>query len=174
MIFSQLFRPSPAKIVAESLYRCVLDQARHPDFYSKWGVPDSVDGRFEMIVLHTIIVIGRLGGKSATAQALFDLLFADMDLNLRELGVSDISLARHIKRMAKGFLGRAKAYEDGLATMDDDAVLQGALRRNLYGTCAEIGSETMMAMAAYVRRESAALLTQSVETGKISFGEPPR
>jgi cytochrome b pre-mRNA-processing protein 3 len=173
MIFSKLFRTSTTKLLAEALYRRLLEQARRPEFYARLGVPDSVDGRFEMIVLHMALVIRRLGGDSETSQALFDLMFADMDLNLREMGVSDIGLARHVKRMAKGFFGRAKAYEEGLAS-EDDAGLNAALRRNLYGTCAEVAPELLSAMTAYVRRESASLLIQeAVESGEISFGEPP-
>jgi cytochrome b pre-mRNA-processing protein 3 len=173
MIFSKLFRPSTTKLLADALYRCIVEQARRPEFYARLGVPDSVDGRFEMIVLHMALVIRRLGGDSETSQALFDLMFADMDLNLREMGVSDIGLARHVKRMAKGFLGRANAYGEGLA-LDDDQELMAALRRNLYGTCTEVAPELLSAMTAYVRRESASLLKQdTVESGEVSFGEPP-
>jgi cytochrome b pre-mRNA-processing protein 3 len=173
MIFSKLFRPSSAKVIAESLYRRIVEQARRPEFYARLGVPDSVDGRFEMIVLHMALVIRRLGGDSKTAQALFDLMFADMDLNLREMGVSDIGLARHIKRMAKGFLGRANAYEEGLS-LEDDQKLSTALRRNLYGTCTDVAPELLSAIISYVRRESASLLKQeAVESGEISFGGPP-
>src|SRR3546814_18727724 len=72
------------------------------------------------------------GGHEAFAQALFDHMFADMDYNLRELGVGDLSVGKKVKQMAQGFYGRATAYESGLAA-GEEAELGDALRRNLYG-----------------------------------------
>lgn len=160
------------------LYVGLVEQARRPEFYTVGGVPDSVRGRFDMIVLHAFVVFRRLqaedGRHAAFAQALFDHMFADMDTNLRELGVGDLSVGKKVKRMAQDFYGRVVAYERGLASRDD-AELGSALRRNLfYG--AEPSPEQVAAMTGYLRRETDALGARPVETllaGTVRFGPPP-
>ncbi|MEJ0067455.1 MAG: ubiquinol-cytochrome C chaperone family protein [Pseudomonadota bacterium] len=101
------------------LYAQLIEQARTPAFYGALGVPDSLDGRYEMIALHAFIALRRLrrdGGATETfAQALFDAMFADMDRSLREIGVSDLSVGKRVKEMARGLYGRIAAYEAGIA-----------------------------------------------------------
>jgi len=168
-----LFKRDAAAQAAEALYAAVVAQARRPDFYRAGGVPDTLDGRFDMIVLHMFLVLHRLkadGQAQATVgQALFDLMFADMDASLRELGVGDLSVGRKVKQMATGFYGRVAAYEQGLAA--DDAVLADALRRNLYGT-ANPTADQLAAMASYARRQAAFLAGQPVDSlreGRLQF-----
>src|SRR5687767_10591046 len=100
---------------AAALYAAAVAQARQPAFYVALGVPDTLEGRFELIVLHVHLLCRRLGalGESgaALAQALFDCMFRDMDRNLRELGVGDPSLPRRIKAMLEAYYGRIKAYD---------------------------------------------------------------
>lgn len=154
----------------DSLYAAVVEQARRPEFYAALGVPDSVDGRFEMIALHMFLVLNRLKGEpgqAAFAQALFDTMFADMDRSLREMGVSDISVGRHVKNMAKGFYGRVGAYESGLADAGP-AALNDALRRNVYGTLAEAPDPSPL--AGYLRASVAALAAQSA--AEVAAGRP--
>ncbi|HEX7007778.1 MAG TPA: ubiquinol-cytochrome C chaperone family protein [Alphaproteobacteria bacterium] len=159
---------------AHALYLALVGQAREPGFYGVWGVPDSLDGRFDMIVLHAFLVMRRLKtagtAGAALAQALFDVMFSDMDQNLRELGVSDLAVGRRVKVMARGFYGRVKAYEEGLARTDDD-VLAAALRRNLFAD-AQPGPDQVAAMAGYVRAAAAALDVQA--TDELLAGRPPR
>jgi cytochrome b pre-mRNA-processing protein 3 len=143
--------------VAFDLYAAVVEAARRPEFYTGLGVPDSVDGRFDLIVLHAHLAMRRLVGvpgeeAKALSQALFDLMFADMDHNLREMGVSDLGVGNKVKDMAKAFFGRAAAYDHALAA--DEAALRAALERNLYGTVAAT-PQHVAGMAAYVRRQLA-------------------
>lgn len=160
---------------ADALYAALVEQARRPVFYARLGVPDTVDGRFEMIVLHMFLALHRLKGEpehEAFGQALFDTMFADMDRSLREMGVSDLSVGRHVKTMAKGFYGRAAAYESGLADASG-AVLADALRRNVYGTLA--AAPDPAPLAAYVRASAAGLAVQraaEVIAGRAHFAEP--
>ncbi|MEM8833425.1 MAG: ubiquinol-cytochrome C chaperone family protein, partial [Pseudomonadota bacterium] len=93
---------------ARELYAAAVDQSRHPVFYEKLGVPDSVDGRFDMIALHCSILMLRLNraGENKLSQSLFDVFFKTMDRSLREMGVGDLSVPKHMKRMMKGFNGR--------------------------------------------------------------------
>ena len=127
------FRRSPEKTGAFRLYQSIVLQSRSPRFYLEFGVPDSVDGRFDMIALHVFLVLHRLKKdhpqSARLTQALFDLLFADMDQNLREMGVGDLSVGRKIKTMTAAFQGRLVAYESSL---DNQLSLQKALERNLY------------------------------------------
>lgn len=161
---------SRRNIAADGLYAALVEQARCPEFYVALGVPDTVDGRFEMIALHAFLVLNRLKGEpgqAAFAQALFDTMFADMDRSLREMGVSDLSVGRHVKNMAKGFYGRVAAYESGLADAGP-AKLDDALRRNVYGTLAEAPDPGPLAR--YLRASVAALAAQSV--AEVAAGRP--
>ena len=154
-----LFGEPSVQLAARQLYVHVVHQARRPEFYLHWHVPDTVDGRFDMIVLHVVLVMRRLKRDheqaAETAQALFDLMFADMDQNLREMGVGDMVIGKRVKAMAKSFFGRLAAYELALSA-EDDVALYAALRRNLYRKCAPSDGD-VAAMAAYVRRQSAKL-----------------
>src|SRR5574340_1791889 len=104
---------------AHQLYISVVEQARRSEFYLELAVPDSLDGRFDLLTLHMFLLLNRLGqgGRAfrGLGQALFDLMFADMDQSLRELGVSDTAVGGRVKAMARAFYGRVAAYEPGLA-----------------------------------------------------------
>lgn len=159
---------------ARQLYDAAVQQARRPVFYTDLGVPDSLDGRFELIALHVYLVLRRLKDGQAEArglaQALFDAMFADMDNSLREMGAGDVGVGPRVKRMAQGFYGRIAAYDAGLAGSDGE--LAQALRRNLYGTVAEPEAAAVTAMTAYVRRAAASLRGQSLSDlsrGRVTF-----
>lgn len=167
---------------AHALYLSAVAQARQPVFYRDYGVPDSVDGRFELIVLHVFLLLQplnklarrdgapRLSAPAGDiAQALFDGMFADMDRSLREMGVSDIAVGKRVKHMAKSFYGRAAAYEEALA--GSDALLADALRRNLFGTVDPAAAD-VAAMADYFRRQAAHMETISearILAGDVQF-----
>ena len=123
-LIGQLFRPDPTSAVARRLYEAVVAQARQPVFFAEWEVPDTVDGRFEMVALHAHLLLRRLrdGGPAADlAQALFDVMFADMDASLREMGAGDLGVGRRVKQMATAFYGRMAAYDAGLASSETRA-----------------------------------------------------
>ncbi len=158
------------------LYRAVVEQGRQPGFYGTLAVPDSVDGRFDLIALHLFLVVRRLKSEGepaeALAQDLTEIFFADMDLNLRELGASDIGVGRRVKRMIEGYYGRALAYEAALEGRGES--LEAVLRRNLYGTT-EVGEETLGAMAAYLRDADDRLAGQAwaeLARGRVGFPFP--
>lgn len=173
----RLFRRSPLNDPSRSLYAALVTQARLPGFYLDCGVPDTVDGRFDMIVLHTFLVLRRLkrdhDDTAELAQALFDIMFEDMDQNLREMGVGDLGVGRRIKAMAKAFYGRLVAYEAGLA--GDDEILAGALRRNLFRKTTPTAGE-VASLIRYMRRETSSLDAMELGrllAGKVTFGAPP-
>lgn len=162
---------------ARRLYAAIVAAARRPGFYRTGGVPDSLDGRFELVTLHAYLALRRLKDEPAgaeTAQALFDAMFADMDESLREVGAGDLGVGRRVKQMAQAFYGRAAAYDAGLVAAEP-AVLEGALARNLYGTLpsppAAIGR-----MATYLRDAAERLARTPLETllaGNLEFPALP-
>ncbi len=130
--------------ISYQLYGALVAQARSRDFYARARVPDNLDGRFDMIVMHSFLVIRRLNlaGERGIglAQELFDDMFVDMDRSLREIGVGDLSVPKKIKVMAKAFYGRCSAYESALDARDEKA-LSDAIARNIYaGTDAPGGA----------------------------------
>lgn len=153
---------------AARLYFQAVRQARDPWFYRDLNAPDTVTGRFDMLSLHIFLLVDRLHraarirGKSSgrgVAQALFDQMFIDMDRSIRELGVGDLGVPKHIKRMMKGFNGRCRAYADALQA-DDPAALRDALVRNVYGGQARIEPTRLAALETYVRDNAATLASQ--------------
>ena len=164
-------RRAPARKAAESLYAALVLQARQPEFYERLGVPDSVDGRFEMVALHLFIVLRRLKAEPPSlGQALVDIFVEDMDASLREMGAGDLGVGRRVKQMAQAFYGRVAAYEQGLAGPEERLI--EALRRNVYGTASRDGPQpaVLAALAGYLRRESAG---PDLEPEDLRFGPPP-
>jgi cytochrome b pre-mRNA-processing protein 3 len=110
---------------------------------------------------------------ASLGQFFFDLMFADFDRSLREMGTGDLSVGRQIQKMAQAFYGRIHAYEHAL-DRPGDTELHAALRRNLYGTATASDAE-LMAMATYLRDEAARLARQDATAllaGTVSFGLP--
>jgi cytochrome b pre-mRNA-processing protein 3 len=169
------FQRSSARDAARRAYERVVEQARRPEFFTRDGVPDTLDGRFELVCLHAFLYLRRLKGEPQGAQVsqeFFDAMFADFDRSLREIGTGDLSVGRQVTRMAEAFYGRARAYEQGLDS--DDLALGAALLRNLYGT-APASPEQVVRMAGYLRREAERLAgEQATEliAGAVVFGPP--
>lgn len=171
------FRTDPLKTAADLAYRRVIEQSRAPGFFIAAGVPDTLDGRFELICLHAFLYLHRLKreqpGGGLLGQRFFDTMFIDFDRSLREMGTGDLSVGREVKRMAEAFYGRIAAYERALAA--DDTALRSALERNLFGTVTVRQSQLEM-MAAYLRSAAIALDRQPVAAlmaGEVSFADPP-
>ena len=170
-----LFR-RPGRTI-DALYGAIVAQARAAHFYAQMGVPDTVSGRFDMVLLHVVLVLRRLrqgeAKERALAQSVFDTFCRDMDHNLREMGISDQGLPRHMQRVGEAFYGRAQAYEAALADGAGEGALADALARNVYPDTAD--PTFAVALARYVRKVDQALGTQSLAAlaeGIISFPEP--
>jgi cytochrome b pre-mRNA-processing protein 3 len=156
-----------------TLYAAVVTAAREKALYSELGVPDTLDGRFDLVGLHATLLIRRLRllpePGPALAQAVFDAMFSDMDINLRELGVSDLSVGRKVREMWEAFHGRAVSYEPALAA-GDGAALAAALARNVWRGAAPDGAPARLARLALA--QDAALAGQDLTTlgiGQVSF-----
>ncbi len=160
------------------LYQALARQSRLPVFYEKMNVPDTVDGRFDLVCLHVFLVLHRLRGEGRAGarlgQALFDQMFAAMDHAVREIGIGDLSVPRHIKRMMRAFKGRSAGYARALEA-GDGATLREVLRRNLYGTVAAPDEGALAAMESYVTKSwtlMAAMPYDVLATGRVTFAEP--
>lgn len=133
-----LFRRRRHERTGFLLYGAAVTAARAPRFYAALGVPDTSAGRFELVSLHAALLIRRLRAEGdrtadALAQAVFDAMFADMDVNLREMGISDLRVGKRVKMLWEGFHGRAQAYAEALDAGDLPA-LAAALDRNVWAT----------------------------------------
>lgn len=175
MSLKSLFGGAESKGSAEDAYRIVLARSREPWFYSELDVPDSVDGRFEMLVLHAFLVLRRLKGEPGAAafgQELFDVMFDDMDLTLREMGAGDMGVGKRVKAMVQAFYGRIAAYDPAMAATGEDR-LPEALSRNLYRTAVP-PQASVSRMAGYVRGQAAHLGAVDISrlmAGDFAFGE---
>jgi cytochrome b pre-mRNA-processing protein 3 len=175
MILS-LFKRRRSRNSVRAVYGAIVAAARHPRFYAEWGVPDTVDGRYDMIVLHTLVVLGRLRGEGGAAQAfaqdLTDEVFADMDRSLREMGVGDLSVGKKVRRMAEVFYGRARAYAEPLEA-EDAGELADALHRNAFAGNGPQGSAGLLAdHALSLRRNLHGRPVAPILAGEVAFPDP--
>jgi cytochrome b pre-mRNA-processing protein 3 len=171
--FFSLFRKRPTP-QAYAAYIALVKQARNQFFFTTLGVPDTLDGRFEVVVLHMFLLQHRLREDSPDfARFMSEVFFEEMDASIRELGIGDTGILHRIKKMGKAYHGRLQAYADGLAK--DNEVLKAALARNLYGTVEEGDVAQLEAAAQYLRRMHAALAatdTATLTSGHYAWPAP--
>ena len=158
-----------------SLYASIILQARTESFYSLYGVPDTLNGRFDLITLHMFIVLRRLkdlgDGGVKVSQDLFDIMFADMDKNIREMGVGDLSVGKKVKVLATAFYGRIKSYDNGITGLNDETLV-GCLKRNLFFDTVPNEEHVLIVMNYLVREIKASKnwTIGDIKTNNISFG----
>jgi cytochrome b pre-mRNA-processing protein 3 len=113
MILAQWRARRANRTLIDQLHGKIVAAARRPALYAELGVPDTYDGRFEMVALHAGLVMRRLTGLSGMgeelAQELADSVFRHFDVALREIGIGDVAVPKRLKRMAEAFYGRNKA-----------------------------------------------------------------
>lgn len=170
MILSRLFGRKPSD-PSEALYAAIVAAARQEKFYAEWAVPDTLDGRFDVLVVHMFLTLDRLRAFGAQSerlrQTLTDHFFAQMDAALREVGVGDLSVGKKVRKMAEAFFGRVSAYSQGLEQGDD--MLKEAVARNIY---AGANSTHAASLTKWMRNAHAVLATQDYDmllAGKVTF-----
>ncbi len=175
----KLFRRSKTRETIERLYGAIVAQARQPAFYTEFSVPDTVEGRLELLMLHIFLVCRRLKGEAeegrAVSQEVFDAFLDDMDRTMREMGIGDLSVPKKMKKIGQGFYDRTAAYDAALSKPGGD--LSEALARNIFaryeGASAPQGAPVATdALAAYVRATAAALAatpTADFARGEVTF-----
>ena len=139
----------------EAIYGMIVTQAREPLFYRDLGVPDTVNGRFDLLLLHLWVVLRRFRsaeGAANVSQALFDRFCEDMDANLREMGVGDLTVPKRMQAFGEAFYGRSAAYDAAFAT-GDEALAQALCKNVLNGE----DMENARRLATYAKIASARL-----------------
>lgn len=176
--FPILPKSRQARKIAKKLYARCVEQGRQPIFYSELGVPDTIDGRFDMIALHAGMIVNRLRREGRAgdriAQAVFDEMFLNMEISCRQIGIGDLSVPKHIKRMMKAFQGRALHYDDAVK-IGPGAVAE-VLKRNLYATATIPSHQVLTLMADYVINAHKQVNNQALavmEQGFVSFAPLP-
>jgi cytochrome b pre-mRNA-processing protein 3 len=162
------FRRSRRAGSIDALYGMIVAQARSPAFYRDYGVPDTVEGRLDMVILHLVLLLRRLGqGQPAVeampvaGQELFDRFCRDIDANFREMGVGDLTVPKKMQQVAGAYYGRAQAYQSALDA-DDASVLEAALARNVFGASGSVLGARRL--ATYMREASRRLDAQPAAT----------
>jgi cytochrome b pre-mRNA-processing protein 3 len=175
-LLRSLLRRDPHRPLAARLYGALAPQARHPEFYGpRFGVPDTLEGRFDLLILHAFLVMERLQAEAdgpAINQALFDEMFRHLDLNLREIGVQDLGVGRRIKAMAEAFNGRTTAYRAALA--GEGEPLATVIKRNVHGDdpAASEGADHLAVYCMSVLTGFRGQSTPSILAGRLGFPDP--
>src|ERR1700726_1378195 len=174
MILPWFRRGSQARTI-HALYGAIVAQARSTPFFAEYGVPDTVEGRFDLVVLHLVLLLNRLDQLSAASrrlgQELFDAFCRDLDANLREMGTGDLAVPKKMQAFAEAFYGRQAAY---LAALDaaDERVFEKALARNIFPAGNDAGAAQL---ARYARAAVSRLDAQddgALIRGEVVFPAP--
>ena len=129
------FKKKKFEIISKDIYQKIVNISRNKIFYTKYNVPDTIDGRFDMLVLITIIVVYRLSKIKnegiELSQKIFDIVFKDLDYSLRELGAGDVSVANNMKKLISSYMGRQKIYVKAFKN-GDEKFLALAFKNNIF------------------------------------------
>jgi cytochrome b pre-mRNA-processing protein 3 len=157
---------------ARSIYGSIVTRARAPAFYAEWGVPDTLQGRFEMIVLHLALVLHRLAAEGDAgdrlARALTEVFVVDLDDAMREMTFGDLAVPREVKRAAAALFDRHEAYRRAVASPQEAALAQAIAAEFAY--LDDNRRLDAPALAAYVRGVTTALAAQS--SAEVLAGAP--
>jgi cytochrome b pre-mRNA-processing protein 3 len=172
-VLSRFRRKDPSRDAADRLHAAISARARAPVFHTAFAVPDTIDGRFDLLAFHAFLVMEALkrGGEAGNAVGthLATGLFASFEDALRDLGVGDFGLSRRIKAMAGAFYGRLESY--GAAR--DESAMAEAILRNVYR--GEEAARAQAAALAHYAQGARAALAQSDTTGGLAdFGPLPK
>ena len=172
-LFGRQNSASSAKL---ALYEQITQQSLHPWFYEVVGVSETFTGKFDLSVLHAHLLIERLRRDPDVprgfTQGLFDTCFSHWDFALRETGVGDMSVGKHVKRLMQGFYGRAQAFTQAIESEDQEA-LASVLKSNLGLT--DASPDQIRQMQAYVvelNRFFWQQETQILVSGDLKLPEP--
>lgn len=130
-LFRLFFTGSSRKREAQEMYIALVRQSRNPFLFTECGIPDTLDGRFDSIILHLYLQLKleHRAQDQVMRRLLIECLFEDMDRSLREMGVGDMGVGKRVKTMSRAAYGRLKAYSEPDET---DTSLRDAFIRNVY------------------------------------------
>ena len=175
-MLKRLFSGFREKKAAYELYGKLVGQARQPHFYTAFEVADTLDGRFDMILIHMFLVQNRLRQDGeATARLrrmLQEAMIADMDRSLREMGVGDMGIGREVKKMGVAWFGRLKAYAAAFDDAEPRAALETAIARNLYKKDDAAKAPEMAAYMMAAAKTLSSYSTDAITALSFEFPEP--
>ena len=139
--------------LSKILYKLIVKQARSKEFYKSLQIPDTIDGRFELIVLHFFLLERTLNKEikedQLVYQELLEIMYKDFDMSLREIGVGDLSVGKKIYHMTEAFSGRLFAYRKFNNKKNFNGI-GPAIKRNIYGTVKNIDSVNIKIIKSYI------------------------
>ncbi len=131
-LFQRIFGETKQRAPLQPLYGAVVARGRDPSWYRDGRVPDTLDGRFDMIAAILSLVLLRLEQEGDSGKGpsvlLTEIFIDDMDATLRQLGVGDYVVGKHVGRMVSALGGRLTAFREGLA----GGSLEAAVKRNVF------------------------------------------
>ncbi len=153
-----------------AVYEKLITQVRQPHFYQELGAPDTFEGRFDLLMLHIFLLLeplqrARQKGVQTEeidhfSQKLFDIVFKNLDQSLRQMGVGDVGVPKHMKRMMLAFNGRMHAYQN--AMKGDQKKLKETVAKNIYANAVKPDARPVIDMTSYMQGQLTHLLTYSV------------
>ena len=164
-----LGRSTGRKRVVRSLYAATVQRSREPVFFTKLGVPDTLDGRFDLLTLHAWLVLERLRDAKLAdlSQGFMDTVFVGFDESFREMGAGDMGMGRRMKKLADAFYGRLSSYDGST----DVSALSHSLQRNLYRGVGDMAQAEVVAR--YIDSARISLARGDLTTGELDFGPLP-
>ena len=144
------FKNNKIKSSSYLIYKKIVLHSRNKIFYTDFKVPDTLDGRFDLIVLHFYFIHSVLFKKEIKKNNIYnqllDIMYKDFDSNLREIGVGDLSVGKKVFQMSEAVAGRVNAYNK---SKDKKALLYETISRNIYGLKKNIDKKTKSIMVEY-------------------------
>jgi len=167
-VLEALRQSAARKQRAVRLHAAIVARAREPAFFKDLDVPDTLDGRLDLLLLHAWLALDRLKGIPHLAQPLTDILFLGFDEGLRELGAGDVGMGRRMKKIGDAYFGRMQAYEGAT----DEEMLASAIERNIYRGQNDRKAQAII-LARYALTAKAALAQSDPLEGSFDFGPMP-
>jgi cytochrome b pre-mRNA-processing protein 3 len=170
VMLNVLRRVRERRQLAREHYRALSSRSRAPEFFTEFAVPDTIDGRFDLLTLHAWLVLARLKEQGAhdLAQSLTNAIFIGFDEGLRDLGAGDMGIGKKVKKMADAFYGRLNAY----GAAKDEADMADTLLRNVYRGGPEHGDQARR-LAHYVLQTQQKMAGLDLKAGRADFGSVP-
>ncbi|HPF46424.1 MAG: hypothetical protein KDF58_02295 [Alphaproteobacteria bacterium] len=179
-MFGFLFNGKRLNDSGQGLFLSIIEQSRLPYFYADLEVADSIDGRFDVMVLHMAILLDELDKHNdeipeamKLRRIVQEIMFDNLDLTLREIGVGDLGVGKKIKVMAEAFYGRVKTYQE-LFLSENIEKMSEALKRNVYRD-GDIDKKVLSQFSTYIfklRHDVSNQPIWDIMKGKIIFLKP--
>jgi cytochrome b pre-mRNA-processing protein 3 len=170
MFFKRLGKKDRFGSPARRLHADAIAQARRPELYQLMRAPDTVDGRFELLTLHVVLLLERLKDQPAVRQDLFDAYVSDLDGALREMGVGDLSMGRRMKQLGRVFYGRAAAYDAAFKALPDQTGLREVIARTVFQNIANGQHGALAAYTIDCRETLMDCETSDLLAGEVVWG----